>query len=125
MREGVGRDGRRELLLITNPSPSFPGVLTVIDPDDGAGIGLSVVLNYAFGFDFRIRHIAQGDTCEGMVSDLVRKGVFRAVPDRRYFERREKIIRYWDGHGWSTTPASPLQRTSLKTAVFLPTLPNE
>jgi hypothetical protein len=91
----------------------------------GAGIGLSVVLNYTFGFDFRIRHIAQGDTYDAMASDLVRKGVLRAVPDRRYFERLQKTIRYWDGHGWSTTPASPLQHTSPQTSALLPTLPNK
>ncbi len=96
-----------------------------VSVDDGAGDGPAVVLNYAFGFDFRIRHIAQGDTYDAMASDLVRKGVLRAVPDRRYFERLQKTIRYWDGHGWSTTPVSPRQHPSLKTAVLLPTLSNE
>lgn len=96
-----------------------------VSVDDGAGNGPPVVLNYAFGFDFHIRHIAQGDTYDAMASDLVRKGVLRSVPDRRYFERLQKTIRYWDGHGWSTTPASPLQRPSLKTAALLSTFSNE
>jgi hypothetical protein len=93
--------------------------------DDGAGDGPAVILNYAFGFDFRIRHIAQGDTYDAMASDLVRKGVLRSVPDRRYFERLQKTIRYWDGLGWSTTPVSPRQHPSLKTAALLPTFSNE
>jgi hypothetical protein len=96
-----------------------------VSVDDGAGIGPSVVLNYAFSFDFRIRHIAQGDTYDAMASDLVRKGVLRSVPDRRYFERLQKAIRYWDGHRWSTDPTSAQQHTFPKPAVLLPALSNE
>ena len=95
--------------------------LVLVDVDDDAGIGPSVVLNCAFGFDFRIRHIAQGDTYDAMACDLVRKGVLRSAPDRRYFERLQQTIRNWDGHGWSTNPASPPQHASLQTAA----LPNE
>jgi hypothetical protein len=96
-----------------------------VSVDDGAGIGPAVILNFTFGFDLRIRHIAQGDTYDAMASDLVRKGILRSVPDRRYFERLQKTIRYWDGRRWSTTPVSPLQYGPLQAAALLPALPRK
>jgi hypothetical protein len=69
--------------------------------DDGTGDGPATILNFTFDFDFRIRHIAPGDTYDALAAELVRKGTLREVPDVRYFERLQRSLRYWTGRGWS------------------------